>query len=141
MKSTKEFKNTIERYITDFANGDPLFALRAGNPKKNIDDCITFILNQVRQSGSNGFTDEEIYSLAVHYYIEEDIDVGKPVQCRVIVNHHVQLTEEEITEQRQKAKEKVFSEEVSRLKSSGKVSAPAETKPAESGTGLLFAFD
>ena len=35
---------------------------------KNLDDCITFILNYVQQSGCNGFTDAEIYSLAVHYY-------------------------------------------------------------------------
>ncbi len=36
---------------------------------KNLDDCITFILNYVRQSGCNGFTDAEIYSLAVHCWM------------------------------------------------------------------------
>ncbi|MFR8640807.1 MAG: PcfK-like family protein [Phocaeicola vulgatus] len=60
---------------------DELFAPRYANPKKNIDDCCTFIINQVRQSGCNGFADEEIYSMALHYYDEEDIDIGKPVSC------------------------------------------------------------
>ena len=32
---------------------DELFAPRYANPKKNIDDCCTFIINQVR-SGASG---------------------------------------------------------------------------------------
>lgn len=61
--------------------GGRTFAPRYANPKKNIDDCCTFIINQVRQSGCNGFADEEIYSMALHYY-DEDIDIGKPVSCK-----------------------------------------------------------
>ncbi|MBP9481471.1 MAG: hypothetical protein KBF15_08460, partial [Parabacteroides sp.] len=37
-------------------------------PEKNIDDCVTYILNEVKKSGCNGFADDEIYSMAVHYY-------------------------------------------------------------------------
>ncbi len=29
--------------------------------------------DEVRQSGCNGFADEEIYSMALHYYDEEDM--------------------------------------------------------------------
>ncbi len=72
-------------------SGDASFT--HSDPKKNIDDCCTFIINQVRQSGCNGFADEEIYSMALHYYDEEDIDIGKPVSCKVVVNHTVELTE------------------------------------------------
>ena len=94
-QGTDYFKLTIHNYLDARAREDELFAPRYANPKKNIDDCCTFIINQVRQSGCNGFADEEIYSMALHYYDEEDIDIGKPVSCKVVVNHTVELTEEE----------------------------------------------
>ncbi|MDA6859547.1 Cas9 inhibitor AcrIIA9 family protein, partial [Escherichia coli] len=43
------------------------------NPAKNIDDCVTYILNYVQKSGCNGFSDGEIYGQAVHYYDENEI--------------------------------------------------------------------
>lgn len=97
-QGTDYFKLTIQNYLDARAREDELFAPRYANPKKNIDDCCTFIINQVRQSGCNGFADEEIYSMALHYYDEEDIDIGKPVSCKVVVNHTVELTEEEKAE-------------------------------------------
>ena len=78
MKATDYFKQTIQSYLQRRAQEDELFAPRYANPKKNIDDCITFILNYVKQSGCNGFADDEIYSLALHYYDEDDIDIGMP---------------------------------------------------------------
>ena len=38
-----------------------------------------------------------------HYYDENEIEVGKPIQCQVVVNHVVELTEEEKQEARRKA--------------------------------------
>ena len=46
---------------------------------------------------------EKIFSMAVHYYDEDDIGVGKVVSCQVAVNHIVELTEEEKDEARQEA--------------------------------------
>ncbi len=89
MKTTETFKQTIRTYLEYRASTDELFAVRYADPKKNIDDCITYILNQVWASGCNGFADEEIYSMALHYYDEPDIEVGKSVNCRVVVNHHL----------------------------------------------------
>lgn len=104
MKATDYFKQTIQSYLQRRAQEDALFAPRYANPKKNIDDCITFILNYVKQSGCNGFADDEIYSLAMHYYDEDDIDIGKPLtNCKVVVNHTIELTEEEKAEAHAKA--------------------------------------
>lgn len=142
MKGSEAFKEAIERYVVSLSDSDRMFAEKAGNPRKNLDDCVTFILNEVQNSGINGFADDEIYSLAVHYYVEDEIEVGKPIQCQVIVNHQVELTAEEIEEQKQRAKDKVFSEEVSRIKSVGKKPAPVVTKTeTEPEEGLLFSFD
>ena len=54
-QGTDYFKLTIQNYLDARAREDELFAPRYANPKKNIDDCCTFIINQVRQSGCNGF--------------------------------------------------------------------------------------
>ena len=110
-KATDYFKQTIQSYLQRRAQEDELFALRYANPKKNIDDCITFILNYVKQSGCNGFADDEIYSLAMHYYDEDDIDIGKPLtNCKVVVNHTIVLTEEEKAEAHAKAMQRATDE-------------------------------
>lgn len=103
MKTTAHFKRTIQAYLEQRAAEDKLFAEAYRKEGKNIDDCVTYILNEVQRSGCNGFTDGEIYSMAVHYYDEDDIEVGKPVSCRVSVNHVVELTEEEKAEARKNA--------------------------------------
>ena len=49
----------------------------------------------------DGFEDDEIFGMATHYYDEEEIEVGKPINCQVVVNHTVELTEEEKEQARQ----------------------------------------
>ena len=71
-KPSEHFRDTIREYLEQRAGADALFAASCAKEHKNLDDCITFILNYVQQSGCNGFTDAEIYSLAVHYYDEDD---------------------------------------------------------------------
>ena len=92
MKGTDHFKKTIQMYLEQRAAEDELFAKNYRNPAKNIDDCITYILNYVHRSGCNGFSDGEIYGQAVHYYDENEIEVGKPIQCQIAVNHVVEPT-------------------------------------------------
>lgn len=122
MKSTETFKNTIQNHLNEVASRDESFAAKLKNEKKNIDDCITYILNQVQKSGCNGFADEEIFGMALHYYDEEKVDVGKKVNASVVVNHTVELTAEEIEKARSEAKEKVVNEEMERLRNKPKKS-------------------
>lgn len=110
MNGTSHFKRTIEAYLAQRAAEDTLFAATYKKPNKNIDDCITFILNEVKRSGCNGFTDGEIFSMAVHYYDEDSIEVGKPINAQVVVNHTVELTPEEKEEARRQAIEKAQRE-------------------------------
>lgn len=117
MKSTETFKNVIEQRLKVAASHNSLFAEKLKNPKKNIDDCVTYILNQVKKSGCNGFEDTEIYGMAMHYYDEDDIKPGKKIDdTNVIVNHQVKLTEEEIEDLKKKAREDVIQEEKAKLR-------------------------
>lgn len=115
MKVSTHFQTAIQSYLEQRAEYDELFARSYRNPLKNIEDCITYILNYVQKSGCNGFDDDEIFGQAVHYYDEADIEVGKPIDCKVIVNHHVELTEEEKTEARKEAIKRAENEVYSRM--------------------------
>ena len=45
MKGTEHFKKTIKAYLDNRASTDSLFAVSYAKENKNLDDCITFILN------------------------------------------------------------------------------------------------
>ena len=115
MKASNHFKNTIKAYLDQRSENDVLFSLRYSKPEKNIDDCVTYILNTVQKSGCNGFADEEIFSMAVHYYDEDNIDIGNPVNCQVVVNHVVELTEEEKQQAHKEALQKAQDEAYAKL--------------------------
>jgi len=71
------------------------------------------------------FTDEEIFSMAVHYYDEDSIEVGKETNMRVVVNHHIELTEEE----KEEAKKKAIDDLAGEIKH--KMRSPSTTKKEE----------
>lgn len=120
MKGTDHFKRTIQMHLEQRAAEDALFAKNYRNPAKNIDDCVTYILNYVQRSGCNGFTDGEIFGQAVHYYDENEIEVGMPLQCHVAVNHVVELTAEEKAEARKRAVEQYQQAELRKMQERGK---------------------
>ena len=115
MKTTNQFKKTIEIYLKNRAELDPLFAETLKKENKNIDDCITYILNQVKSSGCNGFTDDEIFGMAAHYYDEDDLKPGAKINAKVVVNHQVEITEDDKVDAKQKALDQLIAEEKARL--------------------------
>lgn len=121
MKTTEKFKQTIQSYLEKKAGEDPLFMTTYMKENKNIDDCVIYILNEVQKSGCNGFTDEEIFSMAVHYYDEDNVEVGKETNMRVVVNHHIELTEEEKEEAKKKAIDDLAGEIKHKMRSSSTI--------------------
>jgi hypothetical protein len=117
MKSTNHFKNTIQAYLEQRAASDPQFEWAyTTKENKGIDQCIAYILNTVQKSGCNGFTDKEIFSMAAYYYTTDNIEAGNPVNCHVVVNHVVQLTEEEKEQARKEAIERVHNEAYNKMR-------------------------
>lgn len=137
-KGTDKFKEVIKAYLDKLAAEDYLFAPKYANPKKNINECVDYIIGEVQKSGRQGFADEEIFGMAVHYYDEEDLKVKKAKVNQVVVNHPIELTEAEKeklrkqveAEERRKAeleyKEKIRKE----LKSKKTNEAKEKEKPA-----------
>ena len=116
-RGTRAFNDTIKAYLEKRADNDALFAIRFANPSKSVEDCVTYIINQVQKSGYNGFADDEIFGMAVHYWEESEIEVGKSLtNCQVVVNHTVELTEEEKEQARQDAINKLRDEEMAKMR-------------------------
>ncbi len=141
MKSTEHFKETIKAYLDKRAETDELFRVRYETTPRTIDDVVIYILNQVKVSGCCGFSDEEIYSMAVHVIDEPDLEIGKPFDCNVIVNHHVELTGEEIAEQKALALKRFQEEELRRLQKSHSKPKTEKPQPAKQPELSLFDFE
>lgn len=139
MKATEHFKQTIKTYLDERAKNDELFAVSYAKENKNMDDCVTFILNQVKRSKCMGLTDEEVYSLAVHFFDEDDIEIGSPIACNVIVNHTVELTEEEKAQARQEALKEYQAEQLRKMQKRTNKPKTPKAQP-EITTPSLFDF-
>lgn len=139
MKATEHFKQTIKAYLDERAKNDELFAVSYAKENKNMDNCVTFILNQVKRSKCMGLTDEEAYSLAVHFFDEDDIEIGNPIACNVIVNHTVELTEEEMAQARQEAFKEYQAEQLRKMQKRTNKPKTPKAQP-EITTPSLFDF-
>ena len=138
MNGTEQFTRTIAEYLNLRAATDPLFAPNLAKPHKNIEDCITYILKQVQQSACNGFEDDEIYSMAVHYYDEDDLEVGSRIACHMVVNHTLVLTEEEKAEAREQAIQQYQAQELRRLQEPRRVKPKTSTESEQAQQASLF---
>lgn len=114
------FKNTIKKYLDDIAVIDDNFAkFYENSPSKSIDECCEYIVSQAKENGCAGYSDEEVFGWAIHYWEEADLKVESVGCQKVVVNHHVDLTEEEIEEARKAAIAKVqrdFEEKMTKKK-------------------------
>ena len=139
MKGTDHFKNIIKAYLDKRAQEDELFRAKYETTSRTIEDVVTYILNQVKASGCCGFSDDEIYSMAVHVIDDQSIEIGKPTNCKVVVNHHVELTEEEKAEQKALALKRFQDEELRKLQTRN--SKPKVVKPQATKQPELSLFD
>ena len=141
MKGTEQFTKVIADYIENRKATDELFREKAEAVNRPIEEIVTFILNTVQKSGCCGFSDDEIYSLATHAAEEANIEIGNAVQVAgVVINHHVELTEEEKAEQKANALKRFQDEELARLRTRSQKPKVAP-KPQPSVQPELSLFD
>lgn len=147
-KVSQSFKDTIKAYLDQRAQSDPLFATSYQKECKSLDECCNYIVQEVQNMHVNGLADDEVFGLAVHYYDEDNLGEIKEVNCKVVVNHTVELTEEEKEKARKEAYDQFQKEEVAKLRSEKKETeekekkkAPAKPKPEASfNSPSLFDF-
>ena len=126
MKGTRAFQDTIAQYLMGRAENDPILAIKLANPSKTMEQCCQYIISQVKKSGCCGFSDDEIYGWAMHFWDEQEVEVGEPINCKVVVNHVVELTEEEKAQARKEAIAKLRDEELAKMRKAQSKKASAE---------------
>ena len=110
MKTSSAFKETIKNYLDKRAQKDELFAETYKKENKNIDECCAYVMQCAQKGGCAGYADEEVFGWAVHYYDEDDLKNIKPISGKVVVNHIVELTEEDKALAKQQAMSAVIEE-------------------------------
>lgn len=110
MKASNAFKETIKAYLDKRASEDELFAVTYQKENKNLEECCNYVMKCAKEGNCVGYSDDEVFGWAVHYYDEDDIKNIKPVSGKVVVNHSVELTEEDKKLAKEKAMELVIEE-------------------------------
>lgn len=127
MTGTAQFKTVIQNHLTALAEKDELFAETMKKPGKTIDECVQYILGEVQRIGANGFADEEIFGMAVHYYDEDNITIGKSNGGKVVINHSTKSQDDKDEAKRHAAINKNMKERKTEPKPK-KVLEPAKPK-------------
>ncbi len=139
MKGTMAFQDTIAQYLMTRAENDPLVAVKLANPSKTMSQCCAYIIGEVKKSGCCGFTDDEIFGWAMHFWDEPEIEVSDNISnCQVVVNHVVELTEEEKEQARQDAINKLRDKEMAKMR---KTSQPKKATDKETANVQPSLFD
>ena len=85
------FKEAIKNYLDKFAIEDEPFAVAYKNKTKSIDKCCRYIISEVnkmeKKNGCVALTDDEVFKMARHYYLDVNEEVSE------IPNAHVEVKE------------------------------------------------
>lgn len=153
------FEKTIKAYLDKVAESDAAFADKYDSSR--IEECCSYIISEVRKTGRQGFADEEIYGMAMHFFDEGLEAPGGVHKCDVVVNHTIELTENEKARLKEEAmaeyKEKIIraeqekagkarqAEEAKAKKAAEKEKARKEEEERKrkewDSADLLFGFD
>jgi len=133
-KGTEQFQAVIKDYLDNRAKEDELFRAKYETTTRTIEDVCNYIIGEVQKSGRCGFASDEIFSLAVHAVDEPTLEIGEHKECSVVVNTHIELTDEEKAEQKAIALKRFQDEELRKIQMRNtrtKTSKPVENKQPE----------
>ena len=102
---------------TSDAESDNLFAIRYADPSKSLSECCQFILNEVKRQGVSVMTNDEVFSLATHYWDGDCTaeEIGKPINCKVVISKD-QLTKEDKATLKEQAMEQFKQEQLREIR-------------------------
>lgn len=128
MKSSENFIEAIRNYLDSRAESDNLFAIRYADPSKSVKECCQFILNEVKRQGVAVMSNDEVFSLATHYFDGDctDEEIGKPINCKVVISKD-QLTEEDKVKLKEQAMEQYKQEQLREIRRQS--ASKAQPKP------------
>lgn len=86
MKGSEKFKTRIEDFLKEKSLSDASFSEAFAKATKNVENCLKYIIAEVKKTGECAFDDSEIFDMAVKYYTDDTIGSLPDIKCRVTVN-------------------------------------------------------
>ncbi len=138
MRASDNFNETIKAFLETRAQEDELFRIKYEKVNRPIEEITAYILSEVYASGVCGMSDMEVFNLAIHAAEEENIEIKhRNVAAQVVVNHQVELSEEEKAECRRAALRQYQQEQVNRLREREASKRSKTTKDVDSQPNLF----
>lgn len=136
IKSSNLFEDAIRQYLDQRAETDNLFAIRYASPSKSVTECCQFIINEVKHQGVNVMTNDEVFSLALHYFDGDctEEEIGKPINCKVVVSKP-ELSEEDKEELKAQAMEQYKQEQLQVIRREATAKAISQPKASAPKAG------
>ena len=117
--SKSNFQNVIRDYLDQLAEIDAEFAEKYRVKENQIEQCCAYIISEMHNLAQNNVIGvDEVYGLAIHYYLEDDLEVNIQSYNQVLImsNQFVELSEEEKAEARKEAFKQYQAEELRKLR-------------------------
>lgn len=100
------FKEAIKNYLDKFAVEDEPFSVAYKDKAKSIDKCCSYIVNEVSKMKAENhcvaLTDDEVFKMARHYYLDVDEEVKEIPNVKVEVK---ETKSDQIPKKKEKAKD------------------------------------
>lgn len=126
-----KFTSVIKDYLDNLATKDEMFSQAYANEKKSVEECCNYIIGAVEASGRQGFADEEVFALAVEYYVTEDAKAEDHKHCKVVINQEIPLSETEKEEAKKAALNRYENEELAKLRKKAEKEKEKQQKKKE----------
>ncbi|MFH7002121.1 Cas9 inhibitor AcrIIA9 family protein [Flavobacterium bizetiae] len=81
IKATEQFKSVMQKYLSEIAQSDTVFAQNFSKTSKNLESCFNYIFGEVKKTGLCAFDNQEIFDISVKYYTDDSIRIPTPVSC------------------------------------------------------------
>lgn len=136
MKASNPFETAIKTYLDAEINNDPELATAVQNKDKNLTDCCSYIMGEVKKLGVSAMTNDEVFSLAKTYYLTKDLAKPKPVNGRVVVGGDLETVS--AINKAEAEKKTAHKDAAPKKETTSKIKKAKEAKPADGTQLSLF---
>ena len=144
-REIKSAQEKIKDYLDERARQDELFAKSYSKSNKNIDECLGYIVSEARKqckdSDSICIPDDVVFGWAVHYYDEDDINVGHKVASSTESKESKKMSKEDLKKIVEESRKKAYEANKKSVETKKKSADAKKSKTAKIQQLTLFDLD
>lgn len=115
MKSNNAAIAAMQQMLQERCIAEPTFAIKMASTNKTFEGAVNYLCSQIQKSGLCMVDQETVLNILTHFYDEDSIEEGAPINCNIVVSKP-ELTEEDKAELREEAKKQFQEGEVRRIR-------------------------